>query len=198
MNPIKYSLQKGKKNPGDKKLQLYINLSVIIGFILLVAWISMFERVFVDIKTVLFLLFSTSIIAAFFLFKKYALICGYSEYLKSQYAYNFLIRILTFILIAMPVGNFTVFTFFIINNNVADKHIERITLIPSNVYEGSKKGRNYTAFEITLDGVTKPLKSFDKSADDLRKLTLAMEIREGYFGYKFYDDYRFQPVEKEW
>lgn len=198
MNLFKKSLNSGKINKGDKRQQWYINISVLLGFVLAFIWTSIFKKTFIDVKIVLALVLIPSFIVYLFLFKKYVTICGYLHFIKMQTSYNLLIRFLVFLLIAMPVGNFIAFTFFFSNQLFSNQETQIIKLQPQNIYESKLKGKRYISFEITLDGTTKRLRSFEKSIDEIQESQLEFEVREGYFGYRFYEKYKTKKAEKNW
>lgn len=198
MNLFKKSLNSGKINKGNKRLQWYINISVLLGFVLAFIWTSIFKKTFIDVRIVLALVFIPSFIVYLFLFKKYVTICGYLHFIKMKTSYNLMIRFLVFLLVAMPVGNFIAFTFLYSNQLFSDKDAQMITLQPQDIYESKLKGKRYTSFEITLDGTTKRLRSFEKSLGEIQDSQLEFEVREGYFGFRFYEKYKTKKAEKNW
>jgi hypothetical protein len=198
MNKLKEIVLSGKTNKGNKRQQTYINISVLLGFILLFFWTSLYEKTFLDVKIVLLVLFLPSLIAAFFLFKKYLAICGYSGAVERNAGYNVLIRLLVFLLIAMPVGNFTVFTFLFTNQQFAAAQTRTVKAAPENIYEGQRKGTKYTSYEISHDGITKRLRSYQLSAEEMQKQHISITMRKGCLGFDFYEKYTYEPNQNNW
>lgn len=198
MNLFKKSLKAGKISKGNSKQQSYINASVFVGMLFLFLWTSIYKKTFIDVKIVLAIVFIPSFLAYLFLFKKYITICGYLHFIVKSTTYNILIRMLVFLLIAIPVGNFAALTFLYSNKIFAEKTCENITTIPKDIYESKLKGKRYTSYEISLDGTTKTLRSFEKSVAEMENSQLEFQIRTGSFGYRFYEKYEVTTRKENW
>ena len=197
MKKINETLRAGKITEGNRRQQLYINITVILGVILIFFWTSLYEKTFIDIKIILSILIFSSLFASFFLFKTYITICGYSRFIKRNMTYNLLIRISVFILIALPIGNLSVFIFLYKNQHNADEKTQIIIVEPQNIYESDRKGHKYVGYEMSFDGITKNFSDFNRPIEEIQNSKIKFEIRKGFFGYDFYENYNFEN-EKKW
>ena len=198
MNVLKKTIRSGKVNKGNKKYQSYINVSVLIGFVLLFFWTSIFKKTFIDYKIVMALVLIPSFLAYLFLFKKYVTVCGYVHLIAKNTIYNVMLRVLVFLLVAMPVGNCIALTFLFSNQYFAPQSVRMITLFPKNIYEGKLKGHPYTSVEISFEGITKRLRLNDLGLEEIQNSKLEFKIQEGFFGYPFYEEYKIISREDDW
>lgn len=198
MNVLKKTIRSGKVNKGNKKYQSYINVSILIGFVLLFFWTSIFKKTFIDYKIVLALLLVPSFLVYLLLFRKYVTVCGYVHLIAKNTIYNLLLRVLVFLLVAMPVGNSIALTFLFSNQYFTPGSVRIIPLFPKNIYEGELKGQPYTSVEISIEGITKRLRLNDVGIEEIQNSKLEFAIQEGFFGYPFYEKYKIINLEDDW
>jgi hypothetical protein len=192
---IKKLLLSGKSGKGNLKGQLYINMAVIMGFVMFIAWIVfLFPKTFIDIKVVLLLLFVPSLILTPFIYKSILSICGYEPGIKNNAGYNALVSSASYLLVTVIIGNIIVTLFLFINYSFADSEIQVINKSPFNISKSISKTTHqpYTHFEIEWDNVTKRINTGSKPADSIYGQVVHIKICKGLMGYYILRGYYFE------
>lgn len=180
-NKINSILAKGKTEKKNKKVERFINYSVLIGFGFMLFWILfLYPIVFINIKLILSILFIPALIITPFLSKKIISSLGYQLKIKDSQNYNFLIRFATYVLIMMPIGNFLVATFLGTNILFKEENIETIYIKPQNIYE---KKHGVKSAEINYNNTSKRINFREISTKELQSKKVKIDISKGFWGY---------------
>lgn len=188
-------LKAGKKSKGNLKIQAYINLFVIFGFLLFIFWtLFLYPKTFVDIKLILSLLFLPGIIIALFSFKKILQSCGYEYYLQGNFKYNILTATLAYFLITIPIGNIIVSIFLSVNFFFAEREVQIIDVTPNNIREATSSGSSssYTKIQIEAFGIRKNINIGHTAIERVSSKLLRLEFSKGLLGYNIIRGYRFE------
>jgi hypothetical protein len=176
----------GKTRNKNTKAERLINISVLTGFFFMIFWIIfLFPKVFIDIKLVLAILFIPGLIISFFISNKIISTLGYRTQIKKDYSYNIVIKIATYLLITIPIGNLLVITFLGINTIFKEFKTETVYLEPKNISEDySRKTRDYYShLEVEYNGVSKQINFGHTPLTEMYHKKIKMEISKGFFGY---------------
>jgi len=187
----------GKARKGDLKGQFYINIAVVLGFLLLIIWVVfLYPKTFIDIKLVLLLLFLPSLLLTVFIYKQVLSICGYEPYIKNNRRYNSLITTVTYLLITVPVGNFLLTCFLLINYSFAQNEIQIVKIQPYDIGHSNSSGTSkaYAHIDVEWDGIKKRLNIGNKSAESISGKTIRLKLSKGLMGYYIIRGYRFEDM----
>lgn len=183
---IHSTLSIGNTKKKNKKIERYINYLVLLGFGFMLFWIIfLYPRVFIDIKLVLSILLIPALVITLFLSNKIISALGYQVKIKNNKNYNFLIQLLTYILIMVPIGNFLVATFLGINTLLKEDKTETVYIIPQNISESynRKSHDTYSHLEAKFDGVSKKINFGKTPINEMNNKKLKIVVSKGFFGY---------------
>lgn len=184
----------GKRSKGNSKSQFYINLAVVIGFIMFIFWVTfLYPKTFIDIKLVLLFLLLPGIILTPFIYKRILSICGYEAHIKNNRKYNAIIVSAVYFLVTVPIGNIIVTLLLFINYFFAQSEIQTISTTPFNIGENNSRDTHssYTHIEIEWDNVKKRINVGNKSPESISDKFLKVKISKGLLGYYIIRGYRF-------
>jgi hypothetical protein len=199
---MKYIILQGKKIKPNKRTVKHINIGVLSGLMMQLAWIVfLYPSVFIDITRVLTLLFLPGVLLTPFFYKKITTACGYTTSIAKNYAYNTLMPFLVFLMLSVSIGN-TLVTFFLLSNRlIKDSKVETVKLYPFHVRESLDKNKHwfsnskkYLSLELSYDGVEKIVRLGTTPISTIRPESyFELKVSKGLWGYYVIQHQKLKP-----